>query len=100
MQKLDPEHDDIEQFYNMARDLRQAMRCEDQAVQYAAAARMRIIPGWRELDDDEIISTPIPLNLGKLVIALEHGYESWGEMRTFIGEREIARMEAENLEQQ
>ncbi|GEM_PF-4014982 len=98
MKKLNPETDNMDMFYNLARKLRQDIRSGDEDLQNATAQRIRIIPGWRSLDDAEIISTAISLKMGKLVIALEHGFDSWGELRTFVGEKELERMEQENLE--
>lgn len=100
MEKLDPEHDDIDAFYQRARLLRHDIRSDDASVRAEAAERMRTIPGWRSLDDDEIISTDIPLKLAKMVIALEHDFPTWGEMRIFVAGKEMQRMKDTNLDEE
>ena len=98
MTKLDPLLQDIEEFYDAARNLRQDMRSSDDDIQLKAAQRMKIIPGWRDLSDEDIISTPIPLKMGKFVIALEHDFPTWGELRIKVGEEQMKRMGDFDLE--
>ena len=71
----------LEQLRNRAKDLLKAYRDR----QPAALARLRTsLPGHSLLSDDDLLELSLSLRDAQRVIAIEHGFEDWLSMRTYI----------------
>ncbi|MGC4049411.1 MAG: VOC family protein [Paludibaculum sp.] len=52
---------------------------------YSVGGRIRQLARYRDLSDTEILALPFPLNEAQEIIALEHGYHSWTQLKQEIG---------------
>ena len=87
-----PARPNLEQYKKQAKDLVKARKANDQET----VQRIRKHhPRWAKLDDSEIAKARFALADAQLVIAREHGYESWAKFAKHIEALADARAAAE-----
>ena len=80
-----PARPSLEQLRKRAKDLLRAYRDR----RPAALARLRAsLPRYSHLSDDDLIELSLSLRDAQHVIAIEHGFEDWRSMRTYIERNE------------
>lgn len=77
-----PEHPDLDQLKRQAKDLLRAARAHDAA----ALARFRILPAFAHVAATDLARTLLALHDAQSVIAREHGFDSWNDVRERIEE--------------
>ena len=84
-----PSRPNLEQLKNRAKDLLKAYR----DGQPAALARLRAsLPRCSHLSDDDLFELSLSLRDAQRVIAIEHGFEDWLSMRTYIERKDLTIM--------
>ena len=84
-----PSRPNLEQLKNRAKDLLKA--CRD--GQPVALARLRAsLPRYSHLSDDDLFELSLSLRDAQRVIAIEHGFEDWLSMRTYIERKDLTIM--------
>ena len=80
-----PSRPNLEQLRKRAKDLLRAYRDR----QTAALARLRAsLPHYSHLCDDDLLKLSLSLRDAQHVIAIEHGFDDWLSMRTYIEHNE------------
>lgn len=77
-----PERPNLEQLKHQAKDLLQAARTNDAA----ALQRMRVLPAFSKLNDEEIAAAGLGLHDAQSAIARGYGFVSWGALREKVEE--------------
>ena len=84
-----PSRPSLEQLKNRAKDLLKACR----VGQPTALARLRAsLPRYSHLSDDDLLELSLSLRDAQRVIAIEHGFEDWLSMRTYIERKDMTIM--------
>lgn len=84
-QKL-PERPSLEQLKNQAKSLLRAARAQDPAT----LARFRTVPALSRKSPSELSAAGLALHDAQLVIAREHGFKSWNELREHVEEHSLS----------
>jgi ankyrin repeat protein len=77
-----PERPNLDQLKRQAKDLLGAARAHDAA----ALARFRTLPAFVRHSDADLERAPLALHDAQSVIAREHGFDSWNDLRTRVEE--------------
>ena len=85
-----PERANLEQLKKQAKSLLHAARINDQD----ALHRFHTLPALTRLSLDELGATGLALHDAQSVIAREHGFKSWNELREHVAERSLSFAEA------
>lgn len=77
-----PDSPDLDQLRRQAKDLLRAARAADAA----ALARFRILPSFTNASDAELARASLALHDAQSVLAREHGFPSWNDLRERVEE--------------
>lgn len=76
----------LQDYYLEAKNLRSALRNEEEGERFAAAQRFSQLEGLQQLELSDIPQKNISLNQAKQVIAKEAGHEDWGQLKIHLSE--------------
>ena len=85
-----PARPSLEQLRKRAKDLLRAYR--DRQPCRTSRVCVHRCPAYSHLSDDDLIELSLSLRDAQRVIAIEHGFEDWPSMRTYIEQKERATM--------
>lgn len=77
-----PDSPDLDQLRRQAKDLLRAARAADPT----ALTRFRLLPSFARSSDNDLVRASLALHDAQSVIAREHGFPSWNEMRDRLEE--------------
>src|SRR6516165_8440962 len=80
-----PERPDLDQLKKQAKNLLHAAQAGDQD----ALARFLLLPAFAGRSTDQIAAADVALHDAQSVIAREHGFPSWNQLREHVEERTL-----------
>jgi|SaaInlStandDraft_1057018.scaffolds.fasta_scaffold11791_5 hypothetical protein len=75
---------DLSYYYDLARDLRSSLRDSEQERRFEAARRMMCLDEYESLEAERVLRKKVSLRQTKKVIAIEHSFEDWPDLRVAI----------------
>jgi ankyrin repeat protein len=81
-----PPHPNLDQLKHQAKELLRGLRARTPG----SLARLRVLPAFTGATDDALARVPVALHDAQSVIAREHGFASWNDLREAVEERTLA----------